>query len=120
MNTHANQRPVLAPLWVLGVLYFIFLNPHLDVKSFNADDPPVYLLGAQSIWRGDGYALRYADTIVPMKLQPPGMAVLFAPIVGLFGMNFVALKLFLVFLAGLMAWACWVFFQRFLGSTADA
>ena len=109
--------------WVallLGAGYLVFLNPHLDFKSFNAHDPATYLLGAQSMWRGDGYALRFADAVQPMKLQPPGLAFLLAPVVGLFGINFVALKLFMVLLAGLMAWAGFAFFRRFLSSTTQA
>lgn len=121
MNASARQQalwPVAA--MALAVAYLIWLNPHLDLKAFNAHDPANYLLGAQSIWRGEGFGLRFANVYMPMKLQPPGVYVLMAPIVGFFGMNFVAIKLSMVALAGLMAWACLRMFRRFLPSDQSA
>lgn len=63
----------------------------------------MYLLTAQALWRGEGYGMSLAEGFVPVKLQPPGFSALLVPVVGLFGMNFFALKLFMVGLAGLMA-----------------
>lgn len=105
-----------AAAWLLLGLYVIFLNPHLDIKSYNSHDPVTYLTGAQSLWRGDGYGLRFADVYMPMKLQPPGVSALMAPVVGIFGVNFVAIKLAYVGLSVLLAWCAYRLFRAQLGS----
>lgn len=115
------NRPPHPAWWaLLAALYLIFLNPHFDIRAFNAHDPATYLLGARSIAQGAGYGLQFADVFEPMKLQPPGMAALLAPVVGVVGFNFTVLKLMMVMLAAVTAGACYALFRHFLASTTDA
>lgn len=98
----------------LATLYFIFLNPYLDVRGFNADDPVSYLSKGLSLWRGIGYGEQFANVFMPVTAQPLFFSLMLAPIVGIFGINFVAFKLFMVFLALLLGFATYRFFTYFL------
>ena len=101
-------------------LYLFFLNATVDLRGFNTDDPAAYLGRAISLWRGHGYGEMFAYGFFPVTIQTPGFSLLLAPIVGLFGANFVALKLFMVLTAGLMAMAAYHYFRYFLPVKDDA
>ncbi len=114
------------PRWIaggfvlLGALYLACLNPHYDFRAYNAHDPSMYLGAAESIWNGHGFGLRGADEIVPLKMHNPGLAFVLAPVVGLFGFDYGAVKLAMVLLAALAALACYDATRLFLGSRRDA
>jgi len=107
--------------WVsLGFLYLFFLYPHMDIGHFSSHDPVSYIARAVSIWNGEGYVERFAEGLFPIKRQLPGLSYLLAPVVGLFGINFTAMKLFMVFLALGLAFSSWIFFRYFLDSEKKA
>ncbi|MBI4358109.1 MAG: glycosyltransferase family 39 protein [Candidatus Omnitrophica bacterium] len=118
------KMPRLSFAMVLGMLltlmYVVFLNPYIDVRGFNAHDPAGYIDRAISIWNGDGYGERFADRFLPVTMQPPGFSFLLAPIVGIFGVNFFALKIYMVFWGALTAFVYLFFFRRFLQRATDA
>ncbi|MCM8812122.1 MAG: hypothetical protein NC910_03615 [Candidatus Omnitrophica bacterium] len=99
---------------VLGVVYLVFLHPYLDMTLTSAHDPASYLLRAESFWSTYRYGELFADGFFPVTSQMPGLTLLLIPLVGIFGVNFVVLKLFMVLLAGGMAVAAGIFFRRFL------
>ena len=98
----------------LASMYLLFLNPNVDLQPFNAHDSVAYLSRASSLWNGRGYGETFVDAFFPVTLQPPGFSILLAPVVGIFGMNFAVLKLFMLILSGLMAYSCFRFFNYFL------
>ena len=103
----------------LGLMYLFFLNPHVDVKPFNADDSVAYLNRAKSLWEGHGYGESFVDAFFPVTLQPPAFSLLLAPLVGIFGMNFIVLKLFMLLLTILMAISSFIYFRHFLHSQTE-
>ncbi len=111
-----ERRPSLAPRRrgreaVIGLvaLHLILCAVLFDPKIHTGGDSVTYVLLAESVLRtGDGYSL----SIEPgppeaHTLYPPGYPVLLAPLVALFGRNFLVLKLLSVlFTAGAVAVFC--------------
>jgi len=104
----------------LILIYLIFLNPYLDVRGFNADDPASYINRAVSLWKGIGYGEQFADVFLPVTGQPFVFSLMIAPVVGWFGVNFLMLKLFMVFLAILLSVSLYYFFKYFLEENDQA
>ena len=100
--------------------YLFFLNPYLDVCGFNAHDPAGYISRAISLSHGKGYVEEFADTTLPVTVQPILFSLLLVPVLVTFGTNFFALKLFMVFLAGFFATSLYWFFSYFLSSYKKA
>lgn len=104
----------------LCLLYLCFLTPTLDLRPFNAHDSVAYLNRAWSLWKGLGYGESFLDAFYPVTIQPPAFSLFLAPLVGVFGMNFLVLKIFMVVLAAFLAWSSVVFFRTFLESGREA
>lgn len=103
------RRPVGEAALGLVVLHLILCAVLFDPKIHTGGDSVTYVLLAESILQaGDGYSL----SIEPgppeaHTLYPPGYPVLLAPLVAVFGRNFVVLKLLSVlFTAGAVAVFC--------------
>ena len=105
---------------LLIAMYIIFLNPYFDVKGYNAHDPGTFIHRAMSIWKGVGYGEQFADIFLPVTGQPLGFSLLLAPLVGLVGVNFIFLKLFMLFFAGIFSIVLYQFFDYFLESKEQA
>lgn len=105
---------------LLGLMYFIFLNPHVDVRGFNAHDPVSYIAKALSLWQGRGHGEQFANVFLPVTAQPIVFPLMLAPIVGMAGMNFIVLKLFMILLAALSAVSFYYLFRYFLDSSEKA
>ena len=105
---------------VLGLMYLVFLNPHLDVRGFNAHDPAGYISRAISLWNGRGYGERFANAFLPVTAQPPMLSLLLAPVVGFFGVNFVVLKLSMLLFAAGLGVLLYRFFKYFFSTTEQA
>ncbi len=108
------RKPQLLAGALLIALYLFFLNPHLDVKEFNQHDPAQYLIRAMTISQGLGYGVAYVDQYLGVTSQPPGFSFLLSPVVGIFGFNFMVLKIFMLFLTGIFVYALIYFFKYFL------
>ncbi len=116
MNKSSNQTG-LRYLWsflALTAVYLFFLNPVLDVREFNAHDPSSYLRRAQAFWQGFGHGEIFENISLKATIQMPGFPFLIAPLVGIFGFNFVVLKLFMIFLAGILFFVAHKFFKIYL------
>ncbi len=104
----------------LGSMYLLFLNPVLDIRGFNANDPAAYINKAIGLWRGIGYGEQFANTFLPVTGQPPVFSLLLAPVVGIFGVNFVILKLYMLFFSLLLGVTIYPFFKYFLKEKKQA
>jgi len=98
----------------LAFLYLFFLNPHMDLREFNSHDPVSYLRRAEAIWNGIGHGEVFENGFFKTTIQMPGFPLILAPLVGILGFNFIALKLFMVFGAGLLCFGSLKYFRYFL------
>lgn len=104
----------------LTAMYFLFLNPYLDVRGFNAHDPAVYISKAINLLKGIGYGEQYAEVFMPSTVQPPFFSFMLTPIFAVFGIHFFAFKLFMVVIAGLLSLAMYKLFFYFFKSKERA
>jgi hypothetical protein len=74
-------------------------------------DASVYITTAKSLLAGDGYS--YLG--VPFIARPPGFPVAIAPVLALFGTNFLALHLWVGLLGACAAGLCFLLFKERLG-----
>jgi len=111
---------VVSACVLLTFMYLLFLNPYIDVRGFNAHDPAGYISRAIALWNGKGYGEEFANRFLPVTIQPIGFSLVLAPLVGLFGVHFVLLKLYMVFFAVLFSLALYRFFQYFLSGNEEA
>jgi len=79
-----------------------------DPKPFLGGDNAVYVILAESIVQGKGYRDLHIVGEPPHTTYPPGMALLFAPFVAVFGRNLILLK-FVIVLVGLAGY--WFFLK---------
>lgn len=118
-----KSKPISYQLWIgvlLGLMYVVFLNPYMDIRGFNAHDPAAYILRAISLWNGKGYGAQYANAFLPVTAHPIGLSLILVPVVGLFGVNFLVLKVFMVFISGFLSICLFQFFRYFLGGNKQA
>ena len=100
------------PGWVAGglvALHVVLCIALFDPKIHTGGDSVTYVLLAESILQtGDGYSLSLEPgPPVPHTKYPPGYPLFLAPLVALFGRNFVVLKLVsTLFTAGSVAMFC--------------
>jgi hypothetical protein len=107
-----STEPAAAPRWLpLALLLVLCASLFWTVRAaYEADietnDASMYLLSAQALLRGEGYA--YLGQ--PFTIRPPGMSVLFAPILAWRGLDFGALHLLVSAfgVAGAMLLYAWV------------
>ena len=93
----------------LVALHIVLCAALFDPKVHTGGDSVTYMLLAESILEtGDGYSLSFEPgPPVPHTRYPPGYPLFLAPLVALFGRNFVVLKLLsTVFTAGSVAVFC--------------
>lgn len=111
-----GRRPSAAPrrraaeiVFGLGALHLILCAVLFDPKIHTGGDSVTYVLLAESVLlTGDGYSLSMEPGPPEAHtLYPPGYPALLAPLVALFGRNFVVLKLLSVlFTVGAVAVFC--------------
>jgi len=114
-----KKTAVCFGIFLIG-MYALFLNPYLDVRGYNAHDSAVYMSRAISLWKGIGYGEQFADVFMPVTGQPPVFSFLLAPIIGIFGVNFFILKMFMLSFAALLSVALYKFFAYFCQSKEQA
>lgn len=104
--------PARRALLLLILLTVVSLYWFVDAYFEPMWDAVLYLLTTRSLIAGDGYAV-FGDAFT---LRPPGFSLLLAPVMAVFGTDFLVLNLF-VSLLGILAIALiFVFFHRRLGS----
>jgi len=102
-----SPRPVIGLFIVLGILYFWFLNPVIDYRLDQRNDAIDYLALTRTLVETGDY---------PSRHWPPGMAFLFAPLMGVVGLNLYIVKA-VTSLMGLATLALlWTWVGRFAGS----
>lgn len=114
------MRILTATLFLLVFLYLAFPNAVIDTRSHNPEDAATYLLAADSLARGRGFGVEYADGFSPITNQGPLFPLLLTPVVRLFGFHFLAIKLWLLFLAFLVFAVSYFFFRQNLPSKGEA
>ena len=128
-TTRQSKKNKIAPLSAcnnklyslfLMAMYIFFLNPYLDVRGYNAHDPASYINKAISLWKGIGYGEQFADIFLPVTIQPPLFSLFLAPVIGIFGVNFIVLKLFMLVFAAALSFVLFKFFSYFLGYSDSA
>ncbi|MBN1345666.1 MAG: glycosyltransferase family 39 protein [Phycisphaerae bacterium] len=78
-------------------LYGVFPNARPDLTPFNCDDSEAYIGLANSIATGRGYTrCLNPDQHLPHKTWPPGLPLLLAPAICLFGLNLAAIKFVMI------------------------
>ncbi|MDP3921343.1 MAG: hypothetical protein Q8R76_11120 [Candidatus Omnitrophota bacterium] len=105
---------------LLALLYAASLSPWIDIGYFSSHDPASYIGRAVALVNGAGYGEQYANDFYPTRIHSPGMALILTPVVAIFGVNFFALKMFMLCLAAGLAYAMGLFFERFLGKGSRA
>lgn len=81
-------------LLVIVHAYLVFPNARPDLTHFNRDDSEAYIGLADSIATGRGYTrCLNPDQYLPHKTWPPGLPLLIAPAIRVFGLNMIAIKL---------------------------
>ena len=115
-----KEKGLIGIVIFLASLYLLFPDAVMNTRSHNLDDASNYLLSARSLARGKGFGPEYVDGFIPMLNQTPLFSYLLVPVVSLFGFNFLALKLWMVFLAFLTSGACTLFFRKYLPSRVEA
>ncbi len=99
MSDNANRdryldRVMIVVLVVLAGLYVALPNGRPDLTRFNCDDSEAYIGLANAIATGRGYTrCLNPEQDLPHKTWPPGLPLLIAPAIAVFGLNLVAMKL---------------------------
>lgn len=93
--------------WFL-LAYAVLSIALFDPKIHAGGDTCAYMSLAQSIVQGKGYRNIYLEGEPPHRTYPPGMALLLAPFVALFGLNVIVLKFVIVLTGGVG----FLFFQK--------
>lgn len=98
-QTRTNKAWIGAVLLLLAAacLYLAFPNARLDLTRFNCDDSEAYIGLANSIATGRPYTrCLNPNQYLPHKTWPPGLPLLIAPSIRLFGLDLLAMKLTVV------------------------
>jgi len=75
------------------VLAYVIISVLLfDPKMFSGGDNAVYIILAESLATGHGYRDLHIVGAPPHKTYPPGMALILAPFIAIFGRNLILLK----------------------------
>ncbi len=82
------SRRILAALAIVCIASSFWLVHPWYEASVETNDASMYILSAQALLRGEGYA--YLGE--PMIIRPPGMSVLLAPVLAWRGLDFAALN----------------------------
>ncbi|HHT9124509.1 MAG TPA: ArnT family glycosyltransferase [Candidatus Brocadiia bacterium] len=104
-----------AVLFCLTVFFFYLCTLKNGCEIWNID-AFYYLTLAKSLITLDGYKILG----IPHTLYPFGFPLLLAPVVGIFGYNFLIIQIFLITIAVFALFVCFVFLRRFYnGKLAD-
>jgi hypothetical protein len=93
---------------VFAVLYFVCLNDEPDVDP----DACSYILLAKALVSGNGFTDIFFTPNTPHTRVPFVFPVMLAPLVYLFGYDFVILKILMILLGLLSLWAVYSFFEE--------
>ncbi len=78
---------------IVVCVYVAFPNARPDLTPFNCDDSEAYIGLAGSIADGRGYTrCLNPDQYIPHKTWPPGLPLLIAPVIRVFGLNLLPIK----------------------------
>ncbi|MBL7005099.1 MAG: glycosyltransferase family 39 protein [Gammaproteobacteria bacterium] len=103
---------------LIGILYFLVINPHPDFTKFNAHDSGSYLALSYNMVHGQGYTRNISEeSYIPHTLWPPGMAILVMPAILAGGdlINWLAVKTTMIIIGLLGIALAWFYLRRICG-----
>jgi hypothetical protein len=102
-----NKKAIIFVL----IINFLFNLLLFDAKLFTGGDNAVYICLAESLVSGNGYKDIYDPRNPPHTQYPFGLPLLIAPILYLFGHNYVLMKLLIVFFCSGVIFFLWKLLQ---------
>ncbi len=97
---------------LVTLLNILALNNHIGIFGDDAS----YVLVAKSVVQGEGYSSIYYIGAPPHLLYPFVFPLLLAPVIAIFGYNFLVMKLLVVFLSLISFCLCYLLVNEIYGS----
>src|ERR1044071_7267181 len=99
------RKPLFSIIIISGLLCFFSLRKGNSIENFRGDDLALYINQGQSLIKGtiqtcledNTFSMRNSSFAIGPDLYPWGFPVLLSPVIFLFGLNVVAMKLLIIF-----------------------